>query len=295
MSELRKYFMQHVRLDFKNYRDGLEDGIFGFNIDTDVKRAINLATSLYHMTDHMPTREFDRWYQECPNLLLVQNIANIYKHNGLDVNRRQYKKNPPLVSTSDSVWQTFVITMYEDEQGTYSIAHKEVVVTLDDKSERELTPILFNVFNFWIDELKGLGISTVSPVSIPDRDKIQDRNSKGKEGDFRMVMANGEEVKRTFLVRKYDYNLGKPVPFDFEAEGVSKATMKIYEPPPMVIDWKLTDKQGRDHKIEIPLTEEQIEQHNNTDPGLRLNYLMLLTQRSKAYQDLVEKLQKERG
>ncbi len=32
--------MQNVRLGFKNYRDELEYGIFGFDIDIDAKRAI---------------------------------------------------------------------------------------------------------------------------------------------------------------------------------------------------------------------------------------------------------------
>ena len=129
--------MQHPLLDLKSYQEGLVDGRFGFNIDTDVKRAINLATSLYHVTDHMPTKDFDRWYRECPKLFLLQNIANIYKHDGLDVSRPQYKKKPPLVTTSDAVWQTLVITEYKDDQGPYSIAHKEVIVTLDDKSEED--------------------------------------------------------------------------------------------------------------------------------------------------------------
>ena len=181
MSELRKYFMQHVRLDFKNYRDGLEDGIFGFNVDTDIKRAINFAASLYHTCDYMPTRDFDRWYRECSDLFLLQNIANVYKHNGLDVSRLQYKKRPPLVTITDSVWQTLVITIYEDEQGEYSIAHKEVMVTLDNKSEIELTPLLYSVFNFWINELKKLNINTTPYATIPDRNIVQERRNQ-KDG-----------------------------------------------------------------------------------------------------------------
>ena len=293
MSDIRSHFMQHPLLDFKSYKEGLEDGRFGFNVDTDAKRAVNLAISLYHMTDHMPTKEFDRWYQECQALHLAQNIANIYKHNGLDLNRRQYRQRPPLATTSDAVWQTLVITMYEDRQGPYSIAHKEVMVTLDDGSEKELTPVLFDVFNFWIDELDKLGVRTVHHISAPDRNKVQGRDSRGKGGYIEAFMKNGEEIRRRFLVRKYDYSIGKPVPYDFEAEGISRLKMNVYEPPPMVIDWTLTDKRGRNHTIEIPFTEEQIEQYNNTDARLRLSCLMLLTQESEAYQNLIRKLQQE--
>ena len=293
MFDIRSRFMQHSLLDLKSYQEGLEDGRFGFNVDTDAKRAVNLAISLYHMTDHMPTKEFDRWYRECQSLLLVQNIANIYKHNGLDLNRPQYRRRPPLVTTSDAVWQTLVITMYEDKQGPYSIAYKEVMVTLDDGSEKELTPVLFGVFNFWIDELDKLGSRTVPHVPIPDRSKIQGRDSKGKEGDIEIFMVNGEEIRRKVLVRKYDYSLGQPVPYDFEGEGVSKVEAKVYKTPPTVVNWTLTDKQGRKHKLEVPLTEEQVERYNNTDPRLQANYLMLLAQESEAYQNLVRKLQQE--
>ena len=293
MSELRKYFMQHVRLAFKSYRNGLEDGIFGFNIDTDAKRAIDFATSLYHTCDYMPTKDFDRWYRECPYLFLIQNIANIYKHNGLDANRPQYKKRLPLVTTPDSVWQTLVFTIYKDEQGKYTIAHKEVIVTLDDKSERELTPVLYKVYNFWIDKLKELNIDTTTHVTAPDRNKVQSRESRGKAGDFKLRMERGEDIKRRLLVKKYDYKLGEPVPFDFEAEGINKVTASVRKPPSVVVDWTLTDKKGRVHKIEVPLTQEQLEQYNNLDSQSRFTYLMILAEKSQVGQDLIEKLKRE--
>lgn len=288
--EVREFFMQHLLLDFDNYKKGLEDGDFGFNIDTDAKRAANLAVSLYHISDHMPKKDFDGWYKNCPDLWVIQNIANIYKHNGLDTNRRQYKKKPPVITSSNAVWQTLVITIYQDEQGEYSIAHKEVIITLDDGSERELTPIFFNVFNFWINELEQLNISTVSHVSAPDRSQIQYRNSKGKVGDVTMLVRNSEEVNRKFLIKKYDYNLNKPVPFDLS--NFSNIRMNIYEAPPKVLDWTLTDKQGREHKIEILLTEKQFRQYNSIDERLRYNYLQLLLVDFEPFKSLVEQLQK---
>ena len=285
--------MQRVRLAFRSYHEGLEDGIFGFNIDSDAKRAVDFATSLYHTCDYMPTKDFDRWYRECPDLFLTQNIANIYKHNGLDVSRPQYRNRPPLVTTPDSVWQTLVLTIYRDKQGEYTIAHKEVIVTLDDKSERELTSVLYRVYNFWIDKLKELNISTTSYAIAPDRDKVQGRESRGKVGDFKLRMERGEEIKRKLLVKKYDYKLGKPVPFDFEAEGINKVTASIRKPTPVVVDWTLTDKKGRVHKIEVPLTQEQLEQYNNLDSQSRFTYLMILAEKSQVGQDLIEKLKRE--
>ena len=100
-----------------------------------------------------------------------------------------------------------------------------------------------------------------------------------------------EDLEGKFLMKKYDYGLRRPVPYDLTT--LSDIRLVVYERAPSIATLKLTDKQGRNHEIQFPLTEDQAEHYNKIDPRLRVEYLKILAEERHEVMAYLKKIQKD--
>lgn len=244
---IRSYFVKDVLANYKSYRKSIEEKETGVN--NDLRLAINAATSLYHMREHMPKsnqKSRAEIAKICPSYDLLGDIVNASKHHTLD------QGNPKLKS-AEKIEEIVLMTEYEDEEGIYYDAEKKIFAYLEDGTTVDIDKILRDVANYWISEMNKLG------YNFPEIEAIQrkipaPRQSQSGASPMSIKHIKGEDFKHKMQFRRYDKETGKFVPKDLTDH---KFNMSIYEPKFEGIITITNDETGEEHKISIPITNEQ--------------------------------------
>jgi hypothetical protein len=144
-------------------------------------------------------------YSICPEFNIICNCANAHKHLYLDANNR-------LINSAKQLNETLVITSYVDEQGTYSIVEKEIIVHLNDENTVDLHECLNSVRHMWSSELIRLGIIGINDVHPPETLRsyppLREPDNDGKLPTIFGKRSEGLQI--LFLFRKFNYNTMKP-------------------------------------------------------------------------------------
>jgi len=69
----------------------------------------------------------------CPDYVLLQDIVNVFKHG---------RRRDGQIEKPTDIYETSVITDYEDTDGTYHHAEKEVTIQLRDGSLQDMKTVL---------------------------------------------------------------------------------------------------------------------------------------------------------
>ena len=161
--DLRNFFIEGVLSDHDAYEDARSLKEAGLSID--VRLAVHACTSMFHMADHVfqeapsttsafPFRTLADYQKyligECSEFAVVRDCANAHKH-------RVLNRGKVLISSASALQEVIVVTQYSDSEGLYSIAEKEVRVTLLDGSIKKLHEALRAVREMWWIELQRRG------------------------------------------------------------------------------------------------------------------------------------------
>jgi hypothetical protein len=163
---LRNFFVECVLADHDAYREARNLKIAGLSID--LRLAVHACSSMFHLTDHVldefkgTTSTFPftslKGYQThlvglCPDFAIIRDCANAHKH-------RRITKHNPLISSAEALEEVVLVTDYQDEEGLYRIAEKQIHVKLNDGTVKVLHECLDSVRYMWWDELVQLGVMT---------------------------------------------------------------------------------------------------------------------------------------
>lgn len=250
--DLRAYFYENVVSAYMQYKEARKKPVAGRS--TDLRLAINAATALYHLREHLPQQNGKTrkcLSHICPDYDLLGDIVNASKH-------KKVTRGTPQVVSADSIYEEVVCTEYRDEKGRYLHNEKHVMVDLVCGKKRDILDVLTNVINMWFSELNSIGvISDVKQFSLP-QPSIPRRSSEEEIPRFDLEILRGVRFNQRFKLQKLDYETGKVEPIDLtgcKIEGL------IYKPS-LVIDYSLiNNKTGEKITREIKLTDEQNQEY----------------------------------
>lgn len=280
MEELAAYFYEQVFLAYHRYRQVKNDGEMGDNKDR--REAIDAATALYHLREHIPQpfrRSRTQLAALCPDYDLLGDIVNAAKHNVVT-------RGTPQVAGSDSISEILVRTRFRDQDGEYDHQEKIVGVELVDGSERDMYEILTNVVNMWYDELHRIGaIDQRQPIQLKRRELV----SREDACCVALRLTRGIRWRQHIRFQQYNYDANEIEAVDLrDAEGIRFTARK---PPAFEIE--MDDALGVKSTREVELTLEQVgELEQIDDPNQRNQYLLeiaagqgVLEQMITEYQD----------
>src|SRR5690349_21157379 len=148
--DLEAQFFENVLPAYKAFIQSLTGDSAGLNAD--LRLGKDAAIALFHLREHVPWARGKSWpsfLSSCPEYVLLQDVVNAFKHGP--------RRDGQVASPSD-IYETTVLTDYEDAEGTYHHAEKEVTIQLRDGSRRDMKTVLRAVLVMWITEFKARGL-----------------------------------------------------------------------------------------------------------------------------------------
>lgn len=249
--DLIAYYHDNVVSSFIEYRDICNDGIVGRS--RDLRAALNAASALFHLREHLPTGSLSRADVEriCPDYALLGDVVNASKHKKLN---SRTPHGTPLVADAENLGERVIIIEYEDEAGKYRYIQKTVVVKLTDGSERNLLEILTNIINFWEDYMLTLGVLLKAHVFTHDVDiRYRTRDECGANR-LSCKLDQGRDFRQTMQILRFDKATGKAKPIDLSG---SKTELRFYKSKHDLELSLIHNASGKTFKTGITLTEEE--------------------------------------
>lgn len=254
--DLSAHFHENVWESYKNFVESKKSIKAGKS--RDLRLAINAATALYHLREHIPQhlrKSRAKLAKLCPDYDLLGDVVNAAKHGVLT------QGNPQIVSAED-IFERVTSTLYKDEQGDYWHGEKSVFVKLRDSSERDLYVVLTNVVNMWLKELQDLGvIGYVKPIEIKD-EGIPPRSSESGAAPLDLEIIQGVRFIQHARFQKYNYETGAIEPFDLTGGEV---TFRVYKPSYELTVTLVNEQTGKEVTKTISLSEEQSQQFSKLE------------------------------
>lgn len=219
--DLAAFFYENVVAAYTEYAETRQADSAGRSVD--LRMALNAATSLYHLREHVPNSERKtrkQLAQKCPDYDLLGDVVNAAKH-------KRLTRGNPEITTAENIYEEIVITEYRDDKGPYRRATKQVTVELDDGSKRDLFVILTNVINLWADDLHDLGVLSKRPWFTLPSQEIPPRTSEDEAANLGLEVTRGVRFHPRFRLQRYNYDTGETEPIDLSD---SKVKFSVYKP-----------------------------------------------------------------
>jgi hypothetical protein len=253
--DLHAYFYENVLVAYREFKDRLAEPRAGRSID--LRLAVRACEALFHLREHLPdVHMLSRAEAEtrCPDLALVGDIANVSKHR---VVSKPTPHGAPLVTSANQLKEMMSITQYEDAEGEYRWASKQVVAELADGTLTDVMRALTNVLNFWESYLAESGVLTAATVHEYD-DGLGFRPRPSNEAGPTLAILQGVRFKQTLRLMAFNRDTGRAEPMPLP-EG-AQVRMQIRERPRHQIDITLrNDQSGREYTRTVTLTVDESE------------------------------------
>jgi hypothetical protein len=253
--DLANYFVNDVMAAYHAYFANISQSAGSFK---HTRHAIALATALFHLREHVPGHHKQTRAQiegRCSDYRLIADVTNAAKHHTVTQTTPQ---GPSLVEKASDIEEKTIITLYSDVDGEYSEMETAVFISCSDGVERSLDEALQNVLNFWIEEMKNLGIITLPPVLNYVRPGTT-FVSREKAKSLPFEIKKGLDWKNSMQLLKFDNAKQRSSPFDLTGHQIK---MNIYENPPIRVALILTSPDGsQSFEAEVELSREQSDEY----------------------------------
>lgn len=282
--DLATYYYENVVSSFTEYYDICNNGSAGRS--RDLRAALNAASALYHLREHLPGKVPSRANIErlCPEYAILGDVVNASKHKVL---KSPTPHGASLVNNAENLREKIIFIEYEDEAGKYRYVQKTVVVQLTDGLERSLLEILTNVINFWESYMLSLGVLKKARVYTYDSGIRFRSRTECDVTNINFEMVQGLRFKQTMQFLKFDNATGKAEPFDFTGSNVR---FRVYAPRYIIELALQIDASEKKYRTEITLTqEESIILSSMSDDQERRTYINNLPAVQVAIQNIIAK------
>lgn len=217
-----------------------------------LRAAVEAATALYHFREHLPpahqkTRNVVSL--SCPDYDFLGDVVNASKHAVINQGKS------PLVKSAADLQERKIVTMYRDDDGDYSDHETIVIATCTDGMERTVGDALINVFNYWGQELKQMGVLhdfVARPIPPPPGSQFVPRSEAQAAANLRIIQ--GVRFALTLQVLQWDPMTQRSKPIDLTG---CQASLRIYQPA-YILDVTLTPPNGGEPiQFALELTESE--------------------------------------
>jgi hypothetical protein len=182
--------------------DSIRNPIAGKN--QDLRLAKEAASALYHLREHLAwarVKPYPADIEACTDYHLLGDVVNVLKHGG--------PRREGAVALATDIYELVVLTEYEDGQGPYQDAIKQVEVKLKDGSVRNVEDVLRNVLNMWIAHYQARGLLTDMRPALPVAHEIPSRVSASSAAQLDYRAVRGVRFEVSFRLQKYNYTTGQ--------------------------------------------------------------------------------------
>ena len=177
-------------------------------LNSDLRLGKDAALALFHLREHVPWAKGKPWpsfLNTCPTYVLLQDIVNVFKHG---------PRRDGQVAKPTDIYEASAMTDYEDTDGTYHHAEKEVTIQLRDGSLRDMKTVLETVLEMWIAEFKARGLLARLEPAKPQTPVIPTRATASGAAPMNLTMLPGLRFTRSFRRQKFNYATGRIEPVD---------------------------------------------------------------------------------
>jgi hypothetical protein len=217
--DLEAHFFEGVLPAYRAFVDSLKSDTAGMN--SDLRLGKDAALPLFHLREHVPWAKGKQWpvfLTACPEYVLLQDIVNVFKHGP----RREGQ-----VAAPTDIYETTVVTDYEDAEGIYHHAEKEVTVQLRNGSLRDMKTVLKAVLDMWIAEFKSRGLLARLEPRAPEANVIPSRATASGAAPMNLTMQQGLRFNRSYRRQKFNHTTGEIEPIDITGHTYQ---FSIYKP-----------------------------------------------------------------
>ncbi len=261
--DLHAYFYENVRVAYQEFKDRLAEPRAGKSID--LRLAVGACEALFHLREHLPdAHSLSRAKAEasCPDLALVGDVANVSKHRAVT---RNTPHGAPLVTSATQLKEVMSITLYEDAEGEYRCASKQVVAELADGTRADVMRALTNVLNFWESYLFEIGVLNAASAHEYD-DGLGFRPRPPNAAGPTLEVLQGVRFRQTYCLMKFNPDTGRAEPMPIP-DG-TQVRMQIRERARHQVDITLRhDQSGREFTRTISLTADESELLDSASEG----------------------------
>lgn len=244
--DLKVYFYENVIDTYQKYVKIRYSNKFGKS--NDLKAALNIASVLYHLREHLPIEKrktYAALVSLCPDYEIIKDIVNLSKHKNI-------QNYTPKISNIENVKEVFIYTAYQDNNGEYWHTSKSVFAKVDDGTEKDLFEVITNVMNMWLIEFESMGIiGHIKPFQL-NKNRIPSRSQCGK---MNITIIQGLRIKLEGRFQRYNSETGFYEPIDMSGKQLD---FNIHKNE-YTIELKITDpKNGEVKSIDIVVDDMQL-------------------------------------
>ncbi|MGE3175954.1 MAG: hypothetical protein AB7O32_00675 [Vicinamibacterales bacterium] len=217
--DLEAQFFENVLPAYTAFAESLKSESAGMNAD--LRLGKDAALALFHLREHVPWARGKPWpafLADCGEFVLLQDIVNVLKHGA---------RRDGQVAKPTDIYETTVITDYEDAEGTYYHAEKEVTVQLRDGSMRNLGAVLKAVLDMWVAAFKARDLLARFETKPPELALIPTRATASGAAATNLRMLQGLRFNWSFRRQKFNYATGRVEPIDLTGHTYE---FSIYKP-----------------------------------------------------------------
>jgi hypothetical protein len=230
--DLEAQFFENVLPAYKAFIESLSTDSAGLN--SDLRLGKDAAIALFHLREHVPWARGKPWpafLSACPEYVLLQDVANAFKHGP--------RRDGQIASPSD-IFETTVLTDYEDAEGVYHHAEKEVTIELGDGSRRDMKNVLSAVLAMWITEFKSRGLLRKLEMPKAEPHAIPSRRTANGAAPFQLTVQARLRFSRSFRRQRFNSATGQIEAIDMTGHNYQ---FSVYKPKPLELTVALTHPQ----------------------------------------------------
>lgn len=249
--DFKTYFLEMILVEYQNYERSLRESSFGRHIT--LKHSIQFSTNLFHLRENLPREiALSRTEAEsvCPNYKVLADFVNVTKHGKID-------RNSPLILDSSQISEVVINTMFNDEQGEYSVYRKDLELSLNDGRVQMLSEVLRDCYTFLSSYLvEKNAISDYIPFfPLPGRELL----GREKSRELTLEIVSGYPFGMKMQLLRFDLDAGREVPIDLTGSQIEG---RIYVPKPIEYEIALKkDSTGEEEKKVVTLSQQEAERY----------------------------------
>lgn len=249
-NDIKTQYYEDIIVPYYDYIQEKQKGNFGRS--NDLKKAINCASKMYHLREHLPNNpSYNEILNLCPEYKIIQDVTNTSKHKILT-------RRNPNISNVAQISELIIIENFKDNKGDYSNSDKVVQVTKDDGTKLFLHDILYKMICFWDKYLYDNGfIDKQYNPKAPNQ--IGENKSREECKKLDLEVIEGMDFKMNTQMMKWNYEKGKAIPIDLTG---TKVQFNVYKPKLTPQIQRINNKTKEISTLDINLTSEDLVKFN---------------------------------